>query len=76
MESKLKTALHPASEPVALIFSDEKPEGAKKENPRAFIGLTDISARRYLKGQNMRNMMTFTVPSFTGNGSKHRRELP
>ena len=28
MERKLITALHLSSEPVALIFSDEKPEGA------------------------------------------------
>lgn len=37
-------------------------EEAKKEKPRCLIGLTDISARRYLKGQNLKNMMTFTMP--------------
>lgn len=35
---------------------------AKKENPRCLIGLTDISARRYLKAQNMSDRMTFTIP--------------
>lgn len=35
---------------------------AKKEKPRCLIGLTDLSARRYLKGQNVNNKMTFTIP--------------
>lgn len=37
-------------------------EEAKKERPRCLIGLTDISARRYLKGQNANDKMTFTIP--------------
>lgn len=37
-------------------------EEAKKEKPRCLIGLTDISARRYLKAQNAADKMTFTVP--------------
>lgn len=37
-------------------------EEAKKAKPRCLIGLTDISARRYLKGQNASDKMTFTVP--------------
>lgn len=37
-------------------------EEAKKEQPRCLVGLSDISARRYLKGQNMQHMMTFTIP--------------
>lgn len=37
-------------------------EEAKKEKPRCLIGLTDISARRYLKAQNANNKMTFTIP--------------
>jgi len=37
-------------------------EEAKKEQPRCLVGLSDISARRCLKGQNMQYMMTFTIP--------------
>lgn len=37
-------------------------EEATKEKPRCLIGLTDLSARRYLKGQNANNKMTFTMP--------------
>lgn len=47
-----------ACQVVGILSYDE----AKKEKPRCLIGLTDISARRHLKGQNMRNLMTFTVP--------------
>jgi len=35
---------------------------AESENPRCLIGLTDISARKYLKSQTASNKMTFTVP--------------
>jgi len=37
-------------------------EEAKKEKPRCLIGLTDISARRNLKGQNGSDKLTFTIP--------------
>lgn len=35
---------------------------AQSENPRCLIGLTDISARKYLKGQGCSDKLTFTVP--------------
>lgn len=35
---------------------------AKSGNPRCLIGLTDISARKYLKGQNAADKMIFTIP--------------
>jgi len=35
---------------------------AQSENPRCLIGLTDISARKYLKGQGCADKLTFTVP--------------
>ncbi|HJV64202.1 MAG TPA: DUF169 domain-containing protein [Geomonas sp.] len=35
---------------------------AEAEHPRALIGLTDISARKYLKAQGMGDKLTFTVP--------------
>ncbi|KAA0891786.1 DUF169 domain-containing protein [Oryzomonas rubra] len=35
---------------------------AQSENPRCLIGLTDISARKYLKGQGCANKLAFTVP--------------
>jgi len=35
---------------------------AQAENPRCLIGLTDITARKYLKGQNASDKMTFTIP--------------
>ena len=35
---------------------------AQLENPRCLIGLTDISARKYLKGQGCADKLTFTVP--------------
>jgi uncharacterized protein (DUF169 family) len=35
---------------------------AQAANPRCLIGLTDISARKYLKGQKSSEKMTFTVP--------------
>ncbi len=35
---------------------------ARSDNPRCLIGLTDISARNYLKGQKASDKMTFTVP--------------
>ncbi|HWI40830.1 MAG TPA: hypothetical protein VNX25_05025, partial [Verrucomicrobiae bacterium] len=35
---------------------------AKSENPRGLIGLTDVSARKYLKGQGGRDKLSFTVP--------------
>ncbi|TSK07776.1 MAG: hypothetical protein FPO08_00755 [Geobacter sp.] len=35
---------------------------AQSENPRCLIGLTDISARKYLKSQGCADKLTFTVP--------------
>lgn len=35
---------------------------AKSQNPRCLIGLTDISARNYLKAQDASDKMSFTVP--------------
>jgi uncharacterized protein (DUF169 family) len=35
---------------------------AKSDNPRCLIGLTDISARRYLKKQGASEKLTFTIP--------------
>jgi uncharacterized protein (DUF169 family) len=35
---------------------------AESENPRCLIGLTDISARKYLKEQKSSDKMTFTIP--------------
>jgi uncharacterized protein (DUF169 family) len=35
---------------------------AQSENPRGLVGLTDISARNFLKSQNASDKMTFTVP--------------
>ena len=35
---------------------------AASEHPRCLVGLTDISARKYLKGQNASDKMTFTIP--------------
>jgi uncharacterized protein (DUF169 family) len=35
---------------------------AKKEQPRCLIGLTDISARKYLKTQGASDKLTFTAP--------------
>lgn len=35
---------------------------ARSDNPRCLIGLTDISARKFLKGQNACDKMTFTIP--------------
>ena len=35
---------------------------AQSENPRCLIGLTDISARKYLKGHGCADKLTFTVP--------------
>lgn len=34
---------------------------AESGNPRGLIGLTDISARKYLKAQGMKDKLTFTV---------------
>lgn len=34
----------------------------ESENPRCLVGLTDISARKYLKGQKAGDRMTFTAP--------------
>lgn len=34
----------------------------KSPNPRCLVGLTDISARKYLKGQGASDKMTFTIP--------------
>ena len=35
---------------------------AQAEHPRCLIGLTDISARKYLKSQGARDKLTFTIP--------------
>ncbi len=35
---------------------------AQSENPRCLIGLTDISARKFLKGQGFADKLSFTVP--------------
>ncbi|MCM0081562.1 DUF169 domain-containing protein [Geomonas sp. Red32] len=35
---------------------------AHSQNPRCLIGLTDLSARKYLKGQGMADKLTFTIP--------------
>lgn len=35
---------------------------AASESPRCLVGLTDLSARNYLKGQGAGDKMTFTVP--------------
>lgn len=35
---------------------------AQSEQPRCLVGLTDISARKYLKGQKASDKMTFTIP--------------
>jgi uncharacterized protein (DUF169 family) len=35
---------------------------AQSDKPRCLIGLTDISARKFLKGQNAGDKMTFTIP--------------
>jgi uncharacterized protein (DUF169 family) len=35
---------------------------AQSENPRGLVGLTDISARNFLKSQKASDKMTFTVP--------------
>lgn len=35
---------------------------AQSENPRCLLGLTDISARKYLKGQGCGDKLTITVP--------------
>jgi hypothetical protein len=35
---------------------------AKSENPRAVVGLTDLSARVYVRKQLGSNLMTFSIP--------------
>ena len=59
--------------PVALLWADEKPSDARpsasiptgKRNPkkpRAVVGLTDLSARVYVKKMLGDNLMSFAVP--------------
>lgn len=35
---------------------------SEREHPRALVGLTDLSARKYVRPQLGRNVMSFTVP--------------
>jgi len=35
---------------------------ARAENPRCLVGLTDLSARQYLRAQVGKDVLSFTIP--------------